>query len=390
MSPTRLHVHLLFTPRRSSRVNMLKNLPQFPILVDYSAATWTEGELGLATAAIAARHRNRVRGITFAYVGNILRAMGHPFPELENFKIVTRDRYYSELVLPATFLAPCLRRLTLQDVVPRSLSPLLSSATGLVELILDLRVFKNPLPEASLIANLQRMSCLRRLELRQNFSYYWTTISDSPGPPADSGDTIVPLSNLMQFIFVGTKRYLEALVVVLAAPRLQDLEVEIRGISDTFPIPHLCRFICDTDNQFILIRLHFSPSQVKFTGETCSPAQSFSIILPEPEFIIEWDYAELSRIEWRQIFEHIQQVKLIRVSSQVALDVAHAFQLDGQETATDLLPALEEVKVETIYYPPPISDSIIPYLTISDAFEPLIAARKKVGRPIMLSSTEKR
>ncbi|KAF8257658.1 hypothetical protein EI94DRAFT_1267481 [Lactarius quietus] len=119
MSPTRLHVHLLFTPRRSSRVNMLKNLPQFPILVDYSVAGWTYREQSRALAAI--RHRNRVRGITIVDVGNILRAMSHPFPELENLKIVSRDGYYSELVLPATFLsgsAPCLRRLMLQDVVP--------------------------------------------------------------------------------------------------------------------------------------------------------------------------------------------------------------------------------------------------------------------------------
>ena len=62
MSPTRLHLHLLFTPRRSSRVNMLKQLPPFPILVDYRAATtWTEQVEDLALAAL--RPRSRVRGI---------------------------------------------------------------------------------------------------------------------------------------------------------------------------------------------------------------------------------------------------------------------------------------------------------------------------------------
>lgn len=35
-SPSRLHVHLLFTLHRSSSVTMLKNLPPLPILVDYA------------------------------------------------------------------------------------------------------------------------------------------------------------------------------------------------------------------------------------------------------------------------------------------------------------------------------------------------------------------
>ncbi|KAF8263737.1 hypothetical protein EI94DRAFT_1740268 [Lactarius quietus] len=417
MSPTRLHVHLLFTPRRSSRVNMLKNLPPFPILVDYSVATWTEREQRLAIAAI--RHRSRVRGITIhkrlcngTDMGKILRAMNHPFPELENLQICSCYDRYAELILPATFLSgstPCLRRLTLQDVVPRCLSSLLSfAATGLVELILGLKVPNDAhaLPEASLIANLQRMSCLRRLELSLNYTYhYQTTIMDSPGPPAGAGD-IVLLPNLMRFGFVGHKNYVEALVVLLAAPDLQDLAVTIRDTSDTFPIPHLCRFICDTDNQFIMVSFHFSPFKVKFTGETRSksiPAQSFSITLPTPiqleelcdrlsgplttveELVVESNFAGTRHVDWRHIFEHIQQVKSIGVPSQVALDVAQTFQLDGQETATDLLPALEEIKVH-VEQSPPISDSNATQSTISDAFEPLISARKKLGRLITLSS----
>ncbi|KAF8263627.1 hypothetical protein EI94DRAFT_1740533 [Lactarius quietus] len=415
LSPTRLHVHLLFTPHRSSRVTMLKNLPPFPILVDYSNADWTERELRLAIAAI--RHRSRVRGIKirktlYTDIAKILRAMSHHFPKLENLEISSSGSSgYVLLVIPATFLSgstPCLRRLTLQDVRPRSLSPLLSfAATGLVELSLDLRVSQNALPEASFIANLQRMSCLRRLELSLKYSYH-PTFSDSLGPPTGAGE-IALLPNLVQFVFLGRKDYVEALVVVLAAPHLQYLDAQVGGSIDPFPIPHLCNFICNTDKQFTLISLHFSPFQVTFTGETRSKsahAQSFRIILPGPmpleelcnrlsgplttveELVVGWDlFAGTRPIDWRQIFEHIQKVKFIEVPSQVALDVAHAFQIDGQETAMDLLPALEQVKVK-IYFPPPTSDSSnIPYLTISDAFEPLIAAREKAGCPITLSST---
>ncbi|KAF8256868.1 hypothetical protein EI94DRAFT_1762284, partial [Lactarius quietus] len=340
LSPSRLHMHLLFTPRRSSRVKMLKNLPPFPILVDYSISDWTERELSLAIAAI--RHRSRVRGITIhrkldMNIAKILRAMKHPFPELENLEIASRGfsgHGHVLLILPATFLSgftPCLRRLMLQDVLPRCLSPLLSSAaTGLVELILSLRVSHNALPEASLIANLQRMSCLRRLELSLKHLYD-PAISDSPGSPTGAGD-IVPLPNLMEFEFHGHKDYIEALVVVLAAPHLQHLDAEVFGTIGPFSIPHLCKFICMTDKQFTFVRLHFSPGFTTFTGGTRSEsdhAQSFRIFLPEsisleelcnrlsgPLTTVEelvvgsgWDLLpQTLLIDWRQIFDHIKKV----------------------------------------------------------------------------------
>jgi hypothetical protein len=48
----------------------------------------------------------------------------------------------------------------------------------------------------------------------------------------------------------------------------------------------------------------------------------------------------------------------------------------------DLLPALEQVKVEATPITPSGSDR---HSSIRDAFEPLIAARKQLGRPIILS-----
>src|SRR6266702_5594766 len=52
LSPSRLHLHLLFTPRRSSRASMLSRLPPFPILIDYCTASFTEREENLALTAI--------------------------------------------------------------------------------------------------------------------------------------------------------------------------------------------------------------------------------------------------------------------------------------------------------------------------------------------------
>lgn len=413
-SPSRLDVHLLFTPHRSSRVIMLKSLPPFPILVDHSFADGidTGREQGLALAAIACKNRDRVHGISLrrkqhTHMDKLLRALSYPFPELESLIIGSSYDHDSELILPDTFLsgsAPSLRRLTLRDVVPRCLPPLLSFTTDLVELCLTIRVPRYALPEASLIANLQRLSCLRSLELRLMYTQLASNFSLTLSEQRDT----VPLPNLMQFVFSGQSRYLEALVVELATPRMQYLNANIGDTAYSFPIPHLCRLICDTNTQFIFVCLELLSRQVKFTAETRSgsvhaSAQSFNIIFPENNISLEEMGNRLSgplttveelvviggmrQVQWRGFFNRIRQVKLIHVSSEVAIGIAHSFRLDGQGIAMDVLPALEQVKVQVPHIPPLSENYLNPYLTIPNAFDPLIAARRRVGRPITLSFT---
>ncbi|KAH9071568.1 hypothetical protein EDB83DRAFT_2673620 [Lactarius deliciosus] len=422
LSPSRLHVHLLFTPGRPPAEPMLRWLPRLPILVDCSVedsiAPWTEKEDKLAIDAI--RHRSPVRGITFQNLcpcfARFLEALSHPFPGLESLEIsssyIHLRRVHGLLIGRDTFLpvkllsgsAPSLRRLTLQDVVPECISPLLSSATGLVELALTINIPYGALPEASFIVDLQRMSYLRRLELKvisvvtpDNLN----TILDPPPLPACTG----ALSTLTDLIFVGHDRYLQVLVGSLTAPSLQHLDIETCSANNTF-VPHLCKFICDAECQFIAVRLDFSLYMLSFFAETCPKfghTQPFRIIIPGSasleeigimlsgplstveEFVVECDATQRGdRIQWRGFFNHIRRVKMVQVPSPVALDVARSIQLGGQESALDFLPALEHVKVPLTYLSPigskdPIKDSI------RDAFEPLVAARKQVGRPIRLS-----
>ena len=413
LSPSRLHVHLLFTPRRSSKALLLKNLPPFLILVDYRNAKWTKREVSRVLAAL--KPRGRVRGISLgtklpAETTEVFGALSRPFPELESLEICSNLRDYMP---PATSLlgsASCLRRLKLRVDEPSSLSPLLSNVTGLVELALTLRVPLNTLPEESLLADLQRMSCLRRLELRLTYlHWHHSVLSNSPQPPARTGD-VVTLPNLTQLVFTGPHIYLEALVDVLAAPSLQHLDTELTDEpeTDSFPLPHLCRFICNTENQFSLVRLDLSTSQLRFTAETRSKsvhAQSFRIIVPRhiwlveigsrlsgplatvEELVIVWNNTRDRRgIQWGGFFNHLRQVKALQVPCQLALGVARSFQQDGQEPTMDLLPALEQVHMDmdmTQFLPPSLRQNSQDDLT--NAFEPLIAARRKVGRPIMLS-----
>ena len=392
---------------------MLSRLPPFPILVDYSAASasWTEKEECLVLTAI--RHPSRVHGIAlrrrYTEMAKLLKALSHPFPELESLEICSNDDTYPacyrdhRLILPATFLsgsAPCLRQLTLREVVPGCLSPLLSSATGLVELALTLRVAYAAFPEASLIANLQRMSCLRRLELNLQYRYA-TRYSDPPPPPTSAGD-VVPLSKLTHLIFTGHIFYLQTLVVGLAAPSLQHLDAKLCGHSRRFfPIPHLCKFIRDTECQFTAVHLSFWYDKLRFcagTGSQSADDQPFKIIIRGPglrllellgqalsgplstveELIITLTIGSIQTDQWRGFCYHVPQVKMLRIPVNVALNVARSFR-QGGHPVLDVLPALERVEVLSVVG---LHDS---YESICDAFKPIIAARQRAGRPIRLS-----
>ena len=399
LSPTRLHVHLLFTPRRSSRVIMLKQLPPFPILVDYHAASWTERIEDLALAAL--RPRNRVRGISLRRptidTVKLLRSLNRPFPELESVDISPPG--HGQLILPANFLSdslPRLRRLTLRGVVPSCLSPLLSLTTGLVELNLTLNIMFDlvPLSEYSLLPILQRLSCLRRLYLDYD--------SFRTNPPAPAGEeVVVPLPKLTHFIFRGHRLYLEALTVGLVAPSLQHLDAELSGQSNSaFPILRLCKFICNSECQFTTIRLGFSDLKLKFYAGTSSESiddQPFRIIVPGLDSLEQMGQelsAPFSTVEeliitlgpfflpnkadqLRGFFNHVPRVKIMQISAWEAESIASSFQKDGQEPAIDLLPALEQIKVDMGHQEWG--------KTTRGAFEPLIAAWKRVGRSIIVS-----
>ncbi|KAH8995379.1 hypothetical protein EDB92DRAFT_199557 [Lactarius akahatsu] len=406
-SPSRLHVHLLFTPRRSSKAPVLNSLPPFPILIDYypETGTWTKEDESLALAAVS--DRSRVREIALQRqcpeMAGLFKALSHPFPKLESLEIGPAYCDH-ETLLPAGFLsgsALSLRRLSLRILLLTRFSPLLSSATGLVELTLTLKIAYTVLPEAWFIASLQRMSHLRRLELNLNY-YTGIRFYELPELPARTGD-VVRLSELTHIFFSGHRLYFLALVDRLGAPLLQHLDVVfLRGGSrHSFPIPHLCKFICDAECQFTEVSLGFADQELRFCAGTSSQSlfdvQPFKIVIPGPvsleqlgqelsgplttveELSIAWD-SDLryknGRIQWRGFFKHVPQVKKVRVLSRVAPDVAHSFQQGDQEPDLDLLPALEVVEV--------FSALGHRYKSICSAFEPLITARKRAGRPIRL------
>lgn len=361
----------------------------------------------------AMRHRRRFQGIALQECpAGLLQVLIRPFPELKSLKISPEDYI---LGLPSTFLSgftPSLRRLSLQVVVLDYLSPLLSSTINLVELTLTLNRCDSA-PGALLIANLQRMSCLRRLELKWRYGARGDeTPQAHPLPPASAGE-VVSLPELTDLIFYGPVKFLEMLVVALAMPSLQRLDAEIWPGSLAFTgVKHLFKFICDTQSQFIAVCIGSLQSTLEFSAETSPKFDhvqtlkiTFSRLVPRDfawvqiignvlsehlstveELIVEWHEGSLNWLnriqsQWVGFFNHCRRVKKVQVPSELAHSVAHSLEQGGPL----FLYNLEQVKVQ-MKHPPQIGPSgDHQYEYIRDKFKPLMAARQQVGRPVILS-----
>jgi len=110
-----------------------------------------------------------------------------------------------------------------------------------------------------------------------------------------------------------------------------------------------------------------------------------SLLIPFGELWLEEYHIPIAD-QWRGLFYHVPQVKMVGVPDIAALNVACSFQQGGRGPSMDLLPALEQVEVDTTKETTPITPSRSRrHASIRDAFEPLISARKQLGRPILLS-----
>ena len=404
LSPSYLHVHLLFTSSRSSSAAMLRRLPPLPISIDYSNTYLTSKDVDNALVLI--KHRSRVRGITlhiqYRDGAKFIRALSLPFPKLESLNICLD---FAKPILPATFLSnpvPFLQRLTLHGVVPSSiLSPILSSATGLVEL--SLRPGYTSHLEPSLLRNLQHLSHLHHLEL--DLSSQSRVYNFIPPLPSVTGD-VVPWSKLTHLIFKGHILSLESLVVGLAAPSLQHLTAQLYGAPPPhiFPIPHLCKFICDAECHFTAVCLSLSsasahnfcagtvsqsideepfinislPSRISFKkiGQELSGPLSTVEELNIKRDVCPWELVpNIQPDELRGFFYYLPQLKVVQIPVRMAYHVTHSFQQDNLE---DLLPALQQVKFERCAR----RDGDVKF--VCNNFGPLMAARERAGHPIGL------
>jgi hypothetical protein len=221
---------------------MLSHLPLLPIAIDYQS-----GDVAETLHAILQRDgiRRIVLQTPSPTSAKLIVPMDTPFPTLEHLSLssTTGLKESTQLLIPGTFLAPNLRRLTSRRTsLPKGL-PLLASSVLLVSLKLtDIQNSGYFTPE-DLVTQLQHTPQLEELSI--GFSI--------PMPrPNGEGESLRPpiphttLPSLKRLVFRGVGAHLEGLLAQTSTPLLERFDVTLFN-QVTFSLQHLSHFSSTTE-----------------------------------------------------------------------------------------------------------------------------------------------
>jgi hypothetical protein len=408
-SPLRLDFAITVGPTRPDNIETILS-GTLPIRIRYKIGPWrfrTPSGSPLWRLRDTLKHHDRVREISFEVLGawwdEFFKETNRPFPALET--LVLRFGQNSGQQIPETFLRgqdPSvlhLRHLRLQCISLESISGLLLSATALTDLFLKVDTVFGSSPETSLLACLQSMLCLRRLDLFVSYDLF-----DPPPYPSTAKD-IVPLSKLTCFHYFGHIEFLEALVAGLSAPSLLDVDIDFLFEPS---IVHLPRFISEINEHYHAVHAAFQEwtfhlsflTQSEYIGQ-CKPRFQLGSLDSYPEFLgicgtvntklttveelrVTFEKTSANKwenvIPWRRFLLQFPSVKALRTENADNCSIARCLLQDHEEADGDLdfLPALEEIELGKSSLSTDESQRG-PELA---AFQPFVSARQQAGRPV--------
>jgi hypothetical protein len=359
--------------------DMLAHSPPLPLVVDYNYKDFnmnTEDEEGLI---LALEQRDRVRRIRLEiYMPNsqrLIMAISEEYPILEYLIIITPDRPC--LALPETLQAPHLHHLMLSGFVLPIGCRLLTTAVGLVTLVLTITTPSTYFQPNTLLQWISFMPQLETLVILFLFADPGRTIEIQLTPLPII--TPITLPNLRWFLFQGADAYLEAIVCRMSAPRLENLHIFFEQL--TFSVPHLLQFMNTTETpnlRFSNAELYFSSDEVDVVTclhEEADLSQSLLIGVLCPHFDLQvsataqifnslsqtfsavehltlsyeahtqsfGEHNEVDRTELRGILRSFSNLKILRVEDGPDEEIARCLRLDDGELPLDLLPELHEL-----------------------------------------------
>ena len=404
-SSSRLDLGITVGPIKPVHIETILSNP-LPIFIKYKCMYQDMSSSAIWRMRAALEQRDRVREICFegsiGHFDEFFMATNCNFPILES--LVLRCEFYKELKLPDTFLGGPdllnlhLRRLKLQHVFLASVSKLLLSTPSLTDLSLRIEMASGTSPEITLLACLQGMPCLSRLNL--DISY------KTPSPPSSSQD-IIPLSKLTCFRYIGHSILLDAIVAGISAPSLRDFTMTFVDEILSPPV-HLTRFITETEEHHRAVHVTFHEYVFRLSllirsdFDHCAPASFFSRIPRwSPESILRMSdslSAKLSTVEelcvtfsfakmatkdyilWHRFYQLFPSVKVLHTEGANYDCIAYTLLQDHEEPsdAFAYLPSLEEIEIgnDELWSRRRRSESELA------SFQPFIAARQRAGRPV--------
>ena len=404
-SPRRLDLRLrcrASTPVRTK----LDVWPPLPIFV---GATWDEPEKsgwGMDNIVAALERNDRISGVAVSNIlssdfEELLAAMQKPFPALKLLEMSTGS--ITVPTIPASFLggsAPCLQSLYLNGFPFPRLPNFLFSAPHLVHLSL-LRIpdsgYFSPEALAAGLSTLTRLECF----IMTSESPQFCSGLNSRHLPLQTRSLLPVLTELQ---FRGVDKYLEDLVARIDAPLLNELEIAF--IHQQMPATsQLTQFIYRTPKLKAQgeARVTFSRWDVsvkfpqKFDGNihlgilcTLTDEQLSALplvcgssagraLVPTVERLYVLPHRD-SPLLWRDNIENGRRlnllcpffaVKSLYISREFMPWIAPALQELVGERATEVLPALQNLYLETL--------ASIP---VQEAIGQFVAARQLSGHPI--------
>ena len=389
---------------------MLAHSPPLPLIIDFNDECRDITAEDEEEVILALGQRERVRRIRLflpiPIMERLVMVIEREYPILEYLIMATLDEEMSaSLMLTETFQAPHLRHLTLGCFAIPIGSRLLTTAVGLVALILIMNQ-----PSAYLQPNtLHRwISSMPNLEILGVFFTFPVHNRDVERQLMRAPTTThVTLPNLLRLIFRGASAYMEAFVRNITTPRLERLDIVFFN-QLTFSIPCLTQFMNTTEN------LKFSHARLLFSGKLVdvdvyphekakthalsirvdcwgldrqvSSAAQISNALTQKFSTVEHlafehvvhrrsseEYNEVDRTEWHKLLRSFNNVKTLHIRHTVLVgEFSRCLQLDDGEHPLELLPELQELTF-------PKSSAV------GDPFTKFIDARKNAGRPVILT-----
>jgi len=418
-SPLRLNLRLVCTSKTCSR-EMLYVWPTLPIVIE----EWSHDDTQLLSEKkndniiSALEHRNRICQISLGNLGPsqldaFTESMQDPFPMLTHLELWSK--FEPATAIPDSFLggsSPLLQSLRFWNIPFPALTNLLLSTNHLVYLRL------RQIPHSGYISPGSMVACLSSLTGLETLDLSFLSPRSHPGPSARHPSSFprVDLPALTELYFHGVSEYIEEFVARINAPLLSHVRIAFFN-QLVFDVSQLSRFIGGVD-------IFKAPcqSQVHFDdGFTFVKLSPFEDTVDRPRTLVfyikctpsEWQLSSLAQVccsslsslqrslesldiahfytspghwhddmentQWLELLQPFIAVKGLYLFGELALPVAQALQELAGERATEVLPALQGIYIQSHHAPG----------AVREALEPFIAARQFSGYPVVVHHTER-
>jgi F-box-like len=403
-STSHLDMYLLLT-NNSPSLSTLSHLPPLPLVIDYSDRTEIVARKheGHDTIQLGLQQHDHVRRVFLQAPSSSLRMwlepINKPFPRLKDLSLLSTTVEETNLMLPETFQAPDLRRLTLHGIGLSTGLQWLSSTIALSTLSLTHIGASCYFPPRQLVTQLQGLPYLEELSIGFAIPIPLPSSEEELFPPLSP----VRLPALRRLTYRGVDDYIDTLAALINTPHLEQLSL-IFFLNLSFSLVNLTEFIHRTERFGCLVaqvifnkdgaslyyeqqsigklslRVNCEPFdwQIDSAIQVCNALGNLLSAVEELTIDLDEDWMPSDRENtldstmWHELLLPFVGVKKLHIGFLLTFELSQALDSAAGGLDLELLPELQKLEVR---------------LEIDDAkkvFSAFIETRESVGRSVHL------